>query len=44
MSEGGPGPTPPGGVARGWPAPPYGVAASWLISVSPLDFVFVSGK
>jgi hypothetical protein len=29
MSEGGPGPTPPGGAARGWPAPPYGAAASW---------------
>jgi hypothetical protein len=32
------------GAARGWPAPPYGAAASWLLSVSPLDSVFVSGK
>jgi hypothetical protein len=44
MSEGGPGATPPGGAARGWPAPPYGAAASWLLSVSPLDSVFMSGK
>jgi hypothetical protein len=32
------GPTPPGGAA------PYGAVASWLISVSPLDSVFVLGK
>jgi hypothetical protein len=33
-----------GDVRRGWPAPPNGAAASRLLSVSPLDSIFVSGK
>jgi hypothetical protein len=44
MSEDGPGPTPPGGTARGWPAPPYGAAANWSASIAPPDSVFLSGK
>jgi hypothetical protein len=38
------GPTPWGGAAKGGAAPAPGVAGSWLVSVSPLDSVFVSDK
>jgi hypothetical protein len=38
------GPTPWGGVARGWPTPPLGVAGLLPYFVSPSDSMNMSGK